>query len=287
MKALMHRFLPVLVASLLTSPASADSLEKILTADWQGAWILLLTEASSNCDDSYTDNPVEGGRPQLRGQYRFARGELARVHRIQVKRSRIDFLLDVAEPLRISFSDGPYELYQQRSCKIELEVTVPRQLVKQQSVEEIEAFVADVVGRYPDRRAAEAAPEYNGRRVEPYPEGYEQTLAAHREWKAEELRRQLQERLAETLQEASRIVERIQEDPAYEDGFTSGLRAYRASSRSTECQKLPDASFYPSGGRPPSELPSAEQKEWKRGYRDGQRLAHGVDLAERLEICLR
>jgi len=272
---------------VLATPANADSLAKILASSWEGAWVLLETEVSSDCDDSYTDNPVVGGRAQLRGQYRFGPGELARVHKVQAKRARIDFLLDVAEPLRISYSDGPFELYQQHSCRIELEVSVARQVVKRQVLEEIEALVADVLGRYPTRAAAEAAPGYNGRQVEAYPEGYEQTRVAHREWRAEELRRQLQERLAETLHEARGIAERIQEDPAYEAGFTSGLRAYRGSSRTPECQELSDASFYPSGGRPPSELSSAEQKKWKKGYRDGQRLAHGLELAERLELCLR
>ena len=87
--------------------------------------------------------------------------------------------------------------------------------------------------------------------------------------------------------EARRIVDRVRQDPAYSTGFTEGLASYRDRRGSVACEALVDERFRPGSGSPPSDLEGDDEESWRDGQRDGQNLSYHLDLAERLEICLR
>ena len=112
-------------------------------------------------------------------------------------------------------------------------------------------------------------------------------MAAYEEWKQEQVYAQIAEQLGTALEEAVRITNRFRAGAAYGDGFAAGMRDYNGSLSGQDCAQLADKSFYPSGGRVPSDYSGSSKNDWQDGHRDGQRLAFNVDLAERLHSCLR
>lgn len=245
--------------------------------------MLLTTPTASDCDNNYTNNRVLSGRAIPQAPFPFATGELGRVHKVDVHRSRIDVLIDVEEPLLVAFRDGPFELYDQVHCKVELEVEVPREDVRERAEEELDGLLLELAERFDDLSAAQAAAGWNRRQVEPFPEDYEQVLLEYGAWK----RALLTDRLAELLDDADQLVRyRVRDNAAYGDGFTHGLKR-STSYQYAECAGILDAVPVSSSGSPPSDYESSDKSEWRRGYRDGSTLASTLSLAQRLSECLR
>jgi hypothetical protein len=201
---------------------------------------------------------------------RFEAGELARMERVGVRRGRIDVFLDLAEGVLEEIHDGPFTLYE--PCKVQLRVPVPDRW----TVEQAEAWLAELLERHDSQRAAEASPAWNGRRREPFPGGYEQTLAAYEVWKATQKNAAVQARMDAAIEEASRLGERVQSDPEYLQGLAEGMEKVR-DRHLGECGSLVSLSFYPESGKGSSER--------KRGYEDGQRLGWNLELLRRLKEC--
>ena len=68
------------------------------------------------------------GREQ--GGRRFDAGELVKIDKVKVKRSRVDLLTTFSEPVLVASQDGPFELYHERECKAQLIFEVPRTVIK-------------------------------------------------------------------------------------------------------------------------------------------------------------
>ena len=109
------RRIPLLFAitfGLVNSHASlATASEPALNAGWRGAWVLIGTDTYSGCGGNFTNNAVRGRRVQSKGEYRFGTGELGTVYKINLKRKRVDVLVELAEPLRVEHREGPFTLY--------------------------------------------------------------------------------------------------------------------------------------------------------------------------------
>ena len=110
------------------SPASGlgDRLDREL----KGGWGVLEVEVYSACGGTYSDNEVGAAGVASKAPHHFAAGELVKIDNVKVKRQRVDLMLTLDAPLRVSRMDGPFELYDQRSCRVQLMVFVPRELVK-------------------------------------------------------------------------------------------------------------------------------------------------------------
>ncbi len=275
---------------LLALPGAAVSgvLEDELNARWRGAWVILLGETGSDCDGGYTDNRVTGGRVLGRGRQRLAAGELGQVARVDVKRSRVDVLIDLAEPLRVSWFEGPFELHQQVPCRVELEFEVERRLLRAKRSGAVEPLLSAVLERHPDRQTATGSPRWNRRSVEPLPPDHEETLAAHAAWKQQLFLAALAARLGEALEAAQRVTDRVETGDAYAAGLAAGVDHYASRhGLTTDCARLPDESFYPGSAKPPPDYDDRQADDWEEGYADGQTLAFNVALARRLDRCLR
>jgi hypothetical protein len=136
--------------------------------------------------------------------------------------------------------------------------------------------LAELLELYPSVREAEGSSAWNQRRREPFPEGYEQTLAAYEVWKATQKNAAVQARMDAAIEEASRIGERVHSDPEYLNGFADGMQ--RGRDRHTgDCVAMTSSSFYPDSGKGSS--------EYKCGYEDGQRLGRNLELLRRLKEC--
>src|SRR5262245_39385729 len=173
------------LAAALT-PTPAGDLEGAMESRWRGAWILTAVDTYSDCAGTYTNNHVNGQLVQGRGRLAFRAGELAQVQKVDLKRARADLLLSLPEPILVSYQDGPFTLYREARCLIELQVELPRPLVAKQNAEGVDQIVLGVVSRFSSQQEASRSRRWNRRERDPYPDDYDQTLAEHDAWKAEQ-----------------------------------------------------------------------------------------------------
>ena len=264
----------VLVLAVLSAPLAVRGagLEDQLNSRWRGHYVVTRLAVASSCDDYYNDNEVVGDRASSKARRRFTAGEVARVERIGVHRGRIDVFLDLNEGVLEERHDGPFTLYEPRTCKLQLKVPVPDRW----SAEQAEARLAELLEPHGSLREAEASPGWNERRREPFPPDYEKTLAAYEVWKAAQRNAAIQARMEAAIEEASRIGERVHSDAEYLQGFAAGMEKGRDRYLG-DCGSLASASFYPDSGKGSS--------EWKRGYEDGQRLGWDLTLLRKLREC--
>ena len=262
-------------------PVLAGSLEDALRGRWNGAWVTLKVGVRSDCGAAYTDNPVVGRRTAGTGAHPLDSGELGRVHKVDLKRSRVDLLVDLQEPYLASRTEGPFVLYEQTLCRVELIIEVPRELVRGKNLDGLDAKRREVAEPFDSMAEARGSEAWNGRRVESPPEGYEETLAGYEEWKLEKMGK----RLREVLLQAKRLTDRAGSQEAYGAGMAQGLRRF-SRSFSSDCGSLMVASYYPGSGSPPAGYESSDKKRWRDGFQDGMRLAFYVELAWRLAECL-
>lgn len=277
----------LLGALLGAAPGRAQNLQSRLNAAYQGAWAVLLIETGSTCDSDYTNNKVLGTRVVSAAPFRLLTGELGRIAKVDVKRSRVDILIDVDEPLLTSRTDGPFELFEQARCRVELEIEVPREWVKKKWQEQIDDLLASILERHEDQASAVRSERWNRREVEPLPEDYEEVFAEYTVWKAARLEDDLLAALDEALRDAQRVIDRADDDPAYGAGFSAGMERESGKYRSwDDCAELPDESFYPGSRNAPADFEDSDEREWEKGYRDGQVVAFNVELARRIGACL-
>src|SRR6266849_9654409 len=97
-----RRALAALALILLTTPVFASKLEQSLESRWRGAWIVTRVDVQSDCNGMRTDNDVRGTLLSSRGRYPFRAGELARIDKVDLHRSRIDLVLNLPEPKLVS-----------------------------------------------------------------------------------------------------------------------------------------------------------------------------------------
>ena len=96
-------------------------------------------------------------------------------------------------------------------------------------------------------------------------------------WKAAEVNRAVDARFAEAVEEATRIGDRIREDPDYLAGFGAGVIEVRDDYLG-DCPALVGARIYP-------DSEGDESATWNDGYEDGQRLAFALELIRLLRGC--
>ncbi|HWM93051.1 MAG TPA: hypothetical protein VN493_19965 [Thermoanaerobaculia bacterium] len=268
------RRLAVLLALLLSLPAAARAagLEETLDGRWSGGWVIVKVPVASSCDGFYNDNDVVGTRVDSKARRRFEAGELVRVERIGAKRGRVDVFLDLTEAILEERRDGPFTLYAPLTCRIQLRVPVPDRA----DAGAAEARLAELLELHGSQREAEASPAWNGRRREPFPENYEQTLAAYESWKAAQTNAAVQDRMDDAIEEAARINDRLRSNPEYLEGFAAGVEKAKDRHHG-DCPSLLRSRFSPDSGKGGG--------DWKRGYEDGQRLAWNLGLLRKLREC--
>lgn len=284
-RTLSWRAAAVALALAVAGPAAAD-LEDDLERAWAGAWVVTRVETASDCSGFYTNVEVRGRRSSSSGSRRFEEGELARVDKINLKSDRLDLYLSVAEPVLVPHTDGPFTLYDERSCRVQLMVDVPKPVVRSGRLDEVEAVVLEALERHETSAAARKSRGWNRREREPFPRDYQETLERHAAWKAEEANRALAATRLAALDEASQALARVTDDPAYLAGFGAGVEAQRSRS-APGCSSLGGVVFSGDEQRPPTDRrgSSPGERAWQRGFRDGQIVAWATRVARVVEGC--
>ncbi|RMG48550.1 MAG: hypothetical protein D6718_01575 [Acidobacteria bacterium] len=272
----------------LAAAPPAGGVERALDERWRGSWVIVTTDLRSSCDGRYTANPVEEETAPAEGSYWFPPGELARVDDLSVAGGRVGVRLSLAEPVRIERRDGPFTLYEERSCRVELLIGVPRRALRARARARIESSIARVLERHDTPAEARRSWLYNERRAPRLPRDYEKTLAAYRAWKA----RRTDELLAARLRQARRRLERLtvtsDGELAYAAGLAAGI-AHQRERRLSGCSRLVEAELTPARPAvPPEFAASAEDaRAWLRGFADGRAFVFDLDLLTRLPACRR
>jgi hypothetical protein len=287
---------------LAVEAARASELQDDLESRWRGAWVVTTAETYSDCAGFYSDNRVNGRLVSGRAHQRFKPGEMAKVDSVDLKRSRLDLRLTLAESVLASSQDGPFTLYNEAQCKVELQVELPRDLVKKKDVAGVEALLRPIMERHASEEQARASKAWNRRQREAYPADYEETLARHTVWKAEQANAAVQAGIDRLIDETSRIPDRISDDPDYLAGFVKGVEAGRVphpvacSDLMTIAQASP--TVYPIATTPTTataayrNVPAGtatsteQQARRQRGYQDGLRLTLALDAVHRMPGCL-
>ena len=184
-----------LLACLSVLPAGstlANPLEAALAERWQDTWVVLKTEARSDCDIFHTKNTVTGYQAESWGDYHFERGELGRISMVDVKRQHIVVRIAFAEPVLTAVEDGPFELFRERRCKVQLRIDVPRTALDGFDLQVAESRLVAAMARYRTPDDAVGDRRWNRRQRDPYPADYATTLDAWACWKeAEQLLEEL------------------------------------------------------------------------------------------------
>lgn len=277
----MRRYLvglAVLAGILITiSPAAAGD---PLNSRWRGGWVVLATEATSDCAGRYTNNRVYGHRVDGNGATRFAPGELGQIHKVDVHKQKIDVYVDIETPLLRSYGDGPFTLYRTVTCKAELIFEVPRHIVKAKDIDALEKQLHDVLEVYNTRDEATLSARFNQRETDPYPDDYEHTLRAHARWKAEQHNEVVQAKLDDAHEVAYDVIDRIDDDPEYGAGFVEGVEAMREK-KLGNCDRIVRTTFDGSKIRPSG----TRSEEWVEGWYEGQSLAYHMEMLDELPEC--
>ena len=264
----------VVLFSLLSTPLAAG--EREINAAWRGAWVITRIATDSNCDGRFTNNEVSGDLVSSDGRWSFGRGEIGRVEKINLNRKRIEVFVELVEPLLNAYQDGPFDLYDEVFCKIELRIARPAG-----DDNAFNAAIATALERHASDVAAQASPEWNRRRREAYPEDYDQTVAEYQTWRAAQFNAAVQAELSESVTEAARLVRRIDTDSEYLDGFGAGIEHARHEYFSDDCERLLSMTRSGFVDKAPKQSPNA----YGEGYEEAQALFFHVERAERLRGC--
>lgn len=280
----MNRFIcclaSLLTAALVASGATASDLENRLERELRGAWGILEAEVYSACGGTYSDNTIGAAGTASKASHRFDPGELVKIDKIKVKRQRVDLLVTLAVPIRTSHTDGPFELYDERECRVQLIFPVPRELVKAGDAEALLDTVRATIALFPSLADARESDGWNGRKLEPLPDDYAETLQRHAAWKAEQTNAAVRAGVDHALAAAADIAEDLSDDPDYLAGFAEGAEKM-SSLGLRDCSSLPAASFTVYHKNAPKDRP----RRWRDGWDDGQELVFNLLVANRLQSC--
>ena len=286
-------WVPAALAALATtfSPAPkgvlAGDLQRSVESRWRGAWVLTAVDVYSDCSGTHTNNRVNGTLVSSRGRVRFRPGELAQVGKVDLKRSRIDIFVGVPEPVLVSYQDGPFRLYDEARCLVELDVELPRSVVSKDDANGIDAALATLLQRFNSQDEALQAKAFNHRKRDAYPADYDRTLAEHAAWKARQANAAVQARLDKALEETARLTDRVSSDPDYLKGFSAGVEAMRAVDLG-QCRELMSRDFTNIASAPQlaAGFGGEAAGRYSRGFQDGQRLVYGLECLRRLPQCM-
>jgi hypothetical protein len=282
-----HAAVLAVVMLALPAAASAASVEKDIRSRWLGAWVVTRAEMYSNCNGLFTGNRVNGTLVSGRGARRFRGGEVAKVTKVDAGRSRIDVRISLAEPVLLARQEGPFTLFDEAGCLVELEIEVPRDQVKGEDIQSLDRQIGAVLERHSTAEDARASRAWNKRTREPYPEDYERTLRAHAAWKAEQQNAQVQAKFDEAARVSEQVTGRVSDDPEYLRGFADGVQAAREAPV-TACPEMMAANLkeVTSGTVTLAGVGTVSAvTPYARGFGDGRRLVVGLALLRGLPAC--
>jgi hypothetical protein len=268
-----------ILALLGVSPMVCADLQDDVNARWRGAWVIVSGEIYSNCNGTTTDNLINGDLVSGNGRFAFEPGELARITRVDVRRRRVDVFLEISEGVLFEYQEGPFTLYREAACPLELLFDYGDARTRDLGVTGIEAQFNRWFERHARLEDAESSASWNGRVRDEYPEDYELTLAAHEEWKIEQHNLLVKEKIEHSTEQTRYLLARVNTDSQFGAGLGYGIAAMRED-LSDDCGRL--VASEPATFARAYEAPNPD---WGNGFKTGQELAYHIEVARRLNGC--
>jgi len=265
---------------LFTASGSASDLDDRLNQRLRGGWAVLEVEVYSGCAGTYSDNKVGDAGVAGKAANRFEAGELVKIDKVNAKRQRVDLLMTLTVPLRSPRTEGPFKLYDEKVCQIQLIVPFSREQIKSGDDGFLATRIEELITLYPSLEDARDSDAWNGRQPLPLPDDYDLTLERYAEWKAEQTNAAVREALRRAVSDAADVADDLDDDDDYLAGFAAGAEEMSSFS-TTQCSSLLNTSFSYHDTAAPRDKP----KRWRDGWEDGQELIFNVLLAERLQDC--
>lgn len=307
----------------------AEELSTILEERWEGSWVVVDARVFSGCWEFYTDNRIRGGEvafgggrwkkrlarfrsllpssaaseavgPPDRGEGRsFEPGELGTVSGVKVKGGRVDLLVDLQPRVLVPYTHGPFTLYRVADCRVQLQFEVDEEAIERQDLAEIERVLTSTLTRFESEDAARAAPEWNRRPDDSYPDGYERTYERYVAWRNDEI----DSGLAVAWRALADLGGRLQLSTWYLESYSDGVRAVEGVVHGADCERLVGSDFETFRRRPRGDevtgakgvlldlassaagQPGTYKALNARGYEDGQRLAYELAMLQQLPGC--
>jgi len=278
-KPVLFRSTLVCILAVAASGFASD-LDDRLNQRLKGGWAVLEVEVFSACAGTYSDNQVGDAGVAGKAQYRFEAGEVVKIDKVNAKRQRVDLLVTLDVPFRTSRVDGPFELFDERRCQVQLIVPVPREEIKAGNDAAVVSRFEDLFTLYPSLDDARDSDSWNGRETQPLPSDYDRTLARYAVWQAEQTNAAVNDAVRRAVEDAADVAEDLSDDSDYLAGFAAGAEKM-SGFRTTDCASLLSTSFSFHDTTPSKDEP----KRWRDGWEDGQELIFNVLLAERLQEC--
>jgi len=263
--------------TVVSSAVRAD-LQDDLNARWRGAWVVVKGDIASNCNGLTTDNRISGDLSSASGRFSFRPGEIARVEKVDAKRDRVDVILGLKENVLIAYQDGPFTLYREGACRVELEIMLGAR-TKDVGLAGVESRFDTWFERHARLDDALASPAYNRRVREDYPEDYAETLIAYENWKIDRHNKLVTDRIAASAEETRLLLAQVVSDDQFGAGLAKGIAAMRPAVVD-DCSRLLSSSVGTFGKK--AEAPN---EKWAEGYKTGQALAYHIELGRRLGKC--
>jgi hypothetical protein len=267
------------VALIATTSVALADLQDDLNARWRGAYLILNGDVASNCNGLTTDNRINGDLASASGRFRFEPGELAQIRKVDVRRKRVDVVLDIEEGVLIEYQEGPFTLYREASCEVELEIDFGSERAKDVGIEGVEAQFAFWFERHARLDSARASEGWNGRERRDYPADYAETLIAYDNWKIDQHNQLVAERIADSTEKTSLLLAQVDDEREFGAGLAEGISQMREA-MSDNCNVLVSSSPGTFGNSA-----DASSEDWGDGYSTGQQLAYHIELSRRLSRC--
>ena len=272
---------PILATiALIGLPAlTYADLQDDLNARWRGAWVIVEGELYSNCNGGTTDNRVSGDLISGRGRHAFEPGELAQITRVDARRRRVDVFLNIYENLLVEYSDGPFTLYNEVSCPVELELDFGSARTSDIGLAGVEVQFDQWFERHARLEDAQSSINWNGRVREDYPSDYDLTLAEYEAWKVDQHNVLVADKIDYSIEQTGYLLAQVSSNSEFGSGLGYGIAAMRED-MAEDCGRL-----VASSSDTFARAYKADNPDWGNGYKTGQQLAYHIELSRRLPNC--
>jgi hypothetical protein len=276
-------------AALVQPPLFAPGVKTpTIVERWADAWVVTSAGTFSECNGTYTDNWLSGGRVTSRGHEDVPAGTPAHVDAVTVSAAHVTLSLTMSQSLLVTREYRDYTLHASARCQVDLKVLLPPGMSANHDILGVESLMQPVLHRFASEEAAVAAAGFGSGNEATASVERDTALAQQKEFEERQRSEAVDERMNQWISQTSRIPAQISNDPDYLAGFARGVEAGKVSP-AAKCQDLVSSEPAMQPGRGVSSASYAakgsRQKAWTRGYEDGLRLAQGLEAIRVLPQC--
>jgi phosphopantetheinyl transferase (holo-ACP synthase) len=276
-------------AALVQPPLFAPGVKThTIAARWTDAWVVTSAATFSECNGTYTDNWLSGGRVRSHGHEDVPAGTPAHVDAVTVSAAHVTLSLTMSQSLLVTREYRDYTLHASARCQVDLKVLLPPGMSASEDILGVESLIQPLLRRFANEEAAVEAAGFGPGNETTAAAERDTALAQQKEFEERQRSEAVDARMGQWISQTSRIPAQISNDPDYLAGFARGVEAGKVSP-AAKCQDLVSTEpvMQPARGTAAASFAAkgSRQKAWSRGYDDGLHLAQGLEAIRVLPQC--